>query len=154
MEFNATFIVSAVSFIVFVFIMNIIFYKPIQKIVNEREGIVESNWSDARKMNEETERIYQDKETKIVSATKEARDIVSAKTLEAQQQKEEFTSNTISEYSMVLNTARQNLSAQKESAKNDLKGHVNSIASMIVSKLMNDNVAIDTYDEEIVNKHM
>ena len=37
MEFNATFIVSAISFIIFVVLMNIILYAPLQKVVEERK---------------------------------------------------------------------------------------------------------------------
>ena len=43
MEFNATFLVSAISFILFVFIMNAILYKPVIKIMEEREAFLKSN---------------------------------------------------------------------------------------------------------------
>ena len=36
MEFNATFFVTAISFIVFTFIMNKIFYTPLTKVIDER----------------------------------------------------------------------------------------------------------------------
>ena len=36
MEFNATFIITAISFIIFVFLMNTILYRPLEKIVDER----------------------------------------------------------------------------------------------------------------------
>ena len=39
MEFNATFLVSFVSFIVFVVLMNQILYRPLDKIVRERKSI-------------------------------------------------------------------------------------------------------------------
>ena len=47
MEFNATFIVSIISFVVFVLIMNKIFYVPITKIVEEREKKLKENYDDA-----------------------------------------------------------------------------------------------------------
>ena len=44
MEFDATFIFAAMSFIVFVFIMNAVLYKPIFNIIKQREELVEQNF--------------------------------------------------------------------------------------------------------------
>ena len=41
MEFNATFIASAISFIVFTLIMNAVFYKPLGKVVSERQKFID-----------------------------------------------------------------------------------------------------------------
>ncbi len=57
MEFNATFIVSAISFIVFTIIMNAIFYKPIQKIVTERQKFIDENYEEAKKHKANSEKI-------------------------------------------------------------------------------------------------
>ena len=35
MEFNATFLVSAISFIVFTFVMNKIFYNPLGRVISK-----------------------------------------------------------------------------------------------------------------------
>ena len=43
-EFNATFIVSMISFVVFIFIMNMIFYKPILTIIRKRENYIKDNY--------------------------------------------------------------------------------------------------------------
>ena len=44
MEFDATFLIAAISFIVFVFIMNKIFYAPILNIMKARQDFVEENF--------------------------------------------------------------------------------------------------------------
>ena len=56
MEFDATFIFAAVSFIVFVFIMNKIFYAPVLKIMKERQIYVEKNYISAKQTEEETKK--------------------------------------------------------------------------------------------------
>ena len=47
LEFNATFFVAMFSFIIFMLMMNSILYKPLSKIVEQREGIINGNYSDA-----------------------------------------------------------------------------------------------------------
>ena len=41
MEFDATFLFAVISFLVFIFIMNKVFYAPILRIMQERQKFVE-----------------------------------------------------------------------------------------------------------------
>ena len=68
MEFNATFLIATISFIVFVIIMNFIFYKPIEKIVNERENFVDDNYTEAKKNNLTSQKLIDDYNKKIDEA--------------------------------------------------------------------------------------
>ena len=54
MEFDATFLISIISFIVFVFIMNKIFYAPILEIMQRRENYVKDNFEQAKQIEQET----------------------------------------------------------------------------------------------------
>ena len=45
-EFNATLIVAMISFVVFMFIMNAIFYRPILNIIKKRDDYINSNYED------------------------------------------------------------------------------------------------------------
>ena len=49
MEFNATFIVAFVSFIIFTVIMNLILYKPLSKVVAQRQQFIDENYEEAIK---------------------------------------------------------------------------------------------------------
>ena len=48
MEFNATFLIAMLSFVVFIMIMNAIFYNPIC-IIRKREDYINSNYEDAKR---------------------------------------------------------------------------------------------------------
>ena len=43
LEFNGTAIVLAISFVIFVILENFIFYKPLKKILDERENYIADN---------------------------------------------------------------------------------------------------------------
>ena len=55
MEFNGTFLASAISFIVFVYCMNKLLYAPVQKIVQERHEFINTNYSDAEQNKKQAE---------------------------------------------------------------------------------------------------
>ena len=83
-EFNATFIVAMISFVVFIFIMNIIFYRPILLIIKKREEYLESNYNEAKILADKTNTFRNDIEEavsqeKISSANMAAKAIEKAK---------------------------------------------------------------------------
>ena len=65
MEFNATFIVSIISFVIFTLLMNEILYKPITKIVEEREHVINDNYECANTSKDKTTAIYTDRVEKL-----------------------------------------------------------------------------------------
>ena len=44
LEFNATFFIAMISFVVFMIIMNAILYKPHERIVTERKNLIDKNY--------------------------------------------------------------------------------------------------------------
>ena len=65
MEFNATFIISAISFIIFTIIMNKIFYKPVGNIINERQKFIDGTLEAAKKSDAEADSILKERDTKL-----------------------------------------------------------------------------------------
>ena len=79
MEFNATFLVSAISFIIFTIIMNIIFYKPIEKVMNEREKFINDAKNDAINSNARADAILKDREAKLDKSVSDSKKLVADK---------------------------------------------------------------------------
>ena len=46
-EFNATFIIAMLSFVIFILIMNAVFYQPVLNIIRKREDYIQSNYEDS-----------------------------------------------------------------------------------------------------------
>ena len=80
-EFNATFIVAMLSFVVFIFIMNAIFYNPILSIIRKREDYIESNYKDAKSFNDTAEINNNKYSTKITQTQNKCRQDIKLKVL-------------------------------------------------------------------------
>ena len=65
MEFNATFLATIISFIVFVILMNKILYAPILNIMEERKNFIDGNYKSAEENNAKSQKLTQEKEEKI-----------------------------------------------------------------------------------------
>ncbi len=152
MEFDATFLISVISFVVFVLIMNKIFYAPVLKIMQERQNFVDDNFNTARKTKEET--IAQTKlhDTELEHTRDEARTKVAA---ESKRLKLE-SSQAISEYRKELN---ENIKQEKENLKNSaieakevLKDNVVDIAKNISEILLGKDITPETIDKSQIKE--
>jgi F-type H+-transporting ATPase subunit b len=79
MEFNATFFVSAISFIIFTILMNIILYRPLEKIVDEREDFISKNYTDAKDADNKSKSLLQDKADKLAKSKLDAKSLITEK---------------------------------------------------------------------------
>ena len=79
MEFNATFLISAISFIIFTIIMNIIFYKPIEKIMDERQKFINDAKNDAFNANTKADEILKDRETRLNQSVADSKNLLQKK---------------------------------------------------------------------------
>lgn len=138
MEFNATFIASAISFIVFVFIMNAIFYKPLQKVVDERQNFIDEATEVAKVSIEKKEAILKDKAKKLEKTKHEAKKIIVNKSNEVKAQKTVLTSEAQQKAGAVVDTAKGELLKASQDAQVVLSEDAKKLAQAISSKILGD----------------
>lgn len=78
MEFNATFFVTAISFIVFTFIMNKIFYAPLTKVIDEREEFINNAVTEAKDNTNQAENLLKNKEETLNATVEKTRKIITS----------------------------------------------------------------------------
>lgn len=146
MEFDATFLISVISFVVFVFIMNIVFYTPIMRIMEKRNNFVEDNFNSANNINKETQKQEKYHANELEISRNEAKNVLDN---EIQRMKTE-KSKTIADYKSELysnvNFEKENLRQSALDTKEILKDNVVDIAKNISNILLGssvDNAAIN-----------
>ena len=136
MEFNATFLICAISFIVFVFIMNQILYKPVAKIVSERERYIAENEKSAISDNEKANILIKDKEEKVQSANKEAGKIILDKSNDAKAERENLLNNARDNFRQNIENNKNLLIQEKNQAKDVASKDVTEMTNSIVAKIL------------------
>lgn len=136
-DFNATLPIMAFQIILLMLILNFIFYKPIGKILDERDELIRGKLVQASEMLIKAENITkqyeldlnrerQDAQSIITSAQKNAQEIVATEIRQAQKD----TESLVAEATSQLNT-------QKEKALKALEEQVSSLSEQIKNKLLN-----------------
>ncbi len=137
MEFNATFLISAISFILFTLLMNKIFYKPLGKIMNERENFINDNLNDAKISNDKAEFLLKDKDEKLAKSLIEARAIVSKELDATNKQSAQITAQAKQKAKDEVDLAKQNLSCEVEGFEDELNSKINELSEFLKNKIIN-----------------
>lgn len=152
MEFNATFLISAISFLCFVFIMNRILYAPVLKIMEERKLYIENNYKEASSLDKQTE----EKNSYINSELEKHRSIAREKVADYSKSLKSQQSKQLAEYK---NELFAEIEKDKElmrnsaiEAKEVLKDSVVDIAKEISFKLLGNNVDGNKIDKSKIEE--
>ncbi|MGN0197171.1 MAG: ATP synthase F0 subunit B [Candidatus Gastranaerophilaceae bacterium] len=136
MEFNATFLVSAISFIVFVFIMNTVLYRPVIRIMEERQAFLDKNEKDTEDANRQAEEFATKKEAELAKARAEAKSIVDNSTEKFKAENKAALDKYSSEQKQLTEDKKSELYNEMTSAKETLKQSSDDISRMITDKIL------------------
>lgn len=152
MEFNATLLVSSISFIIFVIIMNQILYKPILAIMQQRKDYIDNNKFAVDEHKKHAKELLDNKDKKIVEANKKSRDIVAATVESLKEEESRMLGNTRAEMNSYFNDKKRIIADEKNNTVNNLAFNVADIANNITTKLVGYGVAFDPLSEDEVKE--
>lgn len=152
MEFNATFIASIISFLVFVFLMNKILYAPMEKIVRERQSYIDENYNQAEENHQKAEELSAEKENKLAKARIDAKANYVSTVSEFKEKRGEIVKNAQNENNNEVNNAYNDLNNISDYAKQNLKGKMTDLANDIVEKVLGYRSEIQGFDNEAVDR--
>lgn len=142
-EFNATFIIAILSFVVFIIIMNAIFYNPILNIMRKREEYINSNYDEAKDFNEKAEEYTKQYDSKIKETQNSCRMNIRNIVEEAHKKANEKTQTAREQSKIDIQARKDNLSKDEENLKNIVKNTVvKDLASTIESKLLGNKISV------------
>ena len=152
MEFIATFLVSAISFLVFTFILNLIFYKPLEKIINERQSIIDGSFAEAEASKKTAGSIRLEREQKLSETLKQSKKIISDKVNEANNNSKSLTGEAKNFSQQQINSAKENLNNEAGKTSEELKLRVKDLAEIISAKVLGAETQITNNDTDLINR--
>lgn len=155
LEFNATFLIAMVSFVVFIFIMNAIFYNPILQIIRKREGYINSNYEDSKRFDNSAKELNDTREAKIQQTKKECRHEVQMIVSQAHNLANEKIARVREDNKNIIRQKKESLALETQNLKDNVKNTVvKDLASIIASKLLGEGANLNNVDNETLNKVM
>jgi F-type H+-transporting ATPase subunit b len=141
-DFNATLPLMAIQFILLTVILTFVFYKPIAKLLDERETSISTNLAEASEKLIKADELYKqyDEQLKlartnaqsvIAESEKEAKEIVAAEINQARQ-----------DAANLIQQTNKELEAQKSLALQKLETQVEELSQLIKEKLLGKQVVL------------
>ena len=135
-DFDATLPLMAVQVVILTFILNALFFKPVGRVVEEREDYVNTSRAEAKKKIAEVEKLESDLKNQL----KEARIAAQKVILEAEQDSDNLYKEALalatSEANLSREEARREIDSQRDSAMSELKADADNLGNLIVDRLL------------------
>ena len=141
-DFNATLPLMAIQFILLTVVLTFVFYKPVSKVIDEREAYINGNLTTASEKLIKADELYSqydeqlkiarvNAQTVIVQSEKEAKDIVAAEINDARQ-----------DAAKLIERTNKDLEVQKTQALEQLETQVDELSQLIKEKLLGKEVVL------------
>lgn len=135
-DIDATLPLMAVQFLILAAVLNAVFYKPLGKAIDERDGYIRSSITNAKEQLAQAEKLAQQYEQELADSRRQAQAIIA----EAQAEAEKVASEQIAEAQQAAQAQKaqvqQEIEAQKASAFDVLEGQVSTLTQQMLDKLL------------------
>ncbi len=152
LEFNGTAVLLAISFVIFVVLENFIFYRPMRKILEDRNAYVEGNEKEAAKNLQAAQELVDEKNKKIADAKNKSATLLNETSLKTQAKYDYSINEAKNNSNKLIEEVKRNLENEKIAAQNVLRKEIGLLAAAIVSKILRKDIAMVNVNEEIVDK--
>ena len=135
-DFDATLPLMAVQVVLLTFILNALFFKPVGKVVEEREGYINTSRVEAKEKLAEVERLEADLKNQLKEARLAAQQIINEAEEDSDNLYKEALALATAEANASREEARREIDSQRDAALNQLKSEANQLGELIVSRLL------------------
>ena len=136
LEFNQWFFVLLANFLVLLYVLNAILFKPIKKMFKERDDVINGAVDETKKMTVKKDEAIARMNAELISAKAKAKDIFNSIREEGLYAQKEMLSKAEAESVEMIEKARRELQAETEKAKAELRADIEKFSEEIVSKLV------------------
>ncbi|MEN2986453.1 MAG: hypothetical protein ABDH16_07355 [Thermodesulfovibrionaceae bacterium] len=136
LEFNNWFFVLMAQFLILIFVLNALLFKPMIELFRQREQTIKGALEEAQNMNEKKEKAVAQMNAELAQARMQAKQIITSLREEAISYQREVVANTEKEAVQMIEKARTEIKAEMEKIKAQLRQEVERLSEEIVNKLV------------------
>lgn len=140
-DFDATLPLVAIQFLLLVAVLNAVFFKPLSKVLSDRQDYVNGNNTEARERQDKAKRLAQDYSDKLSSSRRQSQSILSDAQTAAQKKSSVQVAEAqrrLQEQSMSI---QLELEQQKQAAFSTLEKEVDALSQQLLKKLLGPELA-------------
>jgi F-type H+-transporting ATPase subunit b len=135
-DLDATLPLMAIQFLILVAVLNVIFYKPLTKALDDRDNYIRTNLVDARERLSKAENLAKQYEQELAETRRQAQAIIAAAQEDAKKISAQKMAEAMREAQVQREQAQQEMEQQKQEAMRSLEQQVDALSRQILDKLL------------------
>lgn len=136
LELNKWFFVLLVNFLVLLYVLNIILFKPFMKLFDDRKNSIQGALEAARDMQAKREEALLQMDNELKAAREKARQLYEGMVKDGVARQKEMLDSANKEAHRLMDDARLELKSEAEKAGQKLRSNVSRFSDEIVRKLI------------------
>ena len=135
-DLDATLPLLAVQVVLLTFLLNSLFFRPVGKVVEDREGYISTSRADAKQKLAQVQRLEADLSEQLRGARQAAQTAIVEAEQEVDRLYREALATAEAEANRTREQARREIEAQRESAQSQLMAQVDQLSTQIIQRLL------------------
>lgn len=131
-----TFLWQVVNLLFVIGVLYIFLYKPLGKLLADREARIEGNINKAAEARENAEKLLSDYQKQLQDARREAQDIIERATKLGEETRMEIVNKAKEEANRVMEQTRAEIEAEKAKALADIRNEAANLAVLAAGKIL------------------
>ena len=141
-DFNATLPLMAIQFILLTVVLTVILYKPVAKVIDERESYINGNLTEASDKLIKADELYTEYDEQLKTARINAQTIIAQSEKEAKEVVALEISQARKDAAKLIEQTNNELESQKSLALNKLETQVDELSQLFKEKLIGKEVVL------------
>jgi F-type H+-transporting ATPase subunit b len=141
-DFNATLPLMAIQFILLTVVLTFVFYKPVSKVIDEREAYINGNLTTASEKLIKADELYSEYDEQLKAARVNAQAIIGKSEKEAKDAVALEINQARQDATKLIEKTNKELETQKDLALQQLETQVDELSQLIKEKLLGKEVVI------------
>jgi len=129
-----------VNFVILFVLLSIVAYKPITKMLNERQAKIKESMEQADIIRQDTARSEEEIKTHLENARKEGQNVIAQATQIGERLKEEAKQGARQEAESLIDKARGEIQREREKSTEELRAEFADIAILAAEKVINETL--------------
>jgi len=142
---------TIITFLVLLFILKKVAWKPILNLLHEREETIANSLQKAEDAKSEAERLLKEHSEKIAKAEAESQRIINEGRQLAEKIKENMTIEAKTVADKITKEAKADIEKSRQAALSSIKNEISNIAILAASKIISENLN-EKIDKKLVDK--
>ena len=135
-DLDATLPLMAVQVVLLTLILNALFFRPVGRAVEEREGYISTSRADAKQKLAQAQRLEADLTEQLKDARQQAQQLIVAAEQEADKLYREALATAQAEANATREQARREIEAERDQALASLPAEAERLGALIVDRLL------------------